>query len=766
VTATATDPAHNTSEFARCFQVTSPGFLSFKSLDFAANENSGAATVTVERTGGSAGSVKVDYATSDGTAKAGSDYTATSGTLTFTDGETSKTFSVPIFNDNLIEGTETFNLSLSNATNGAVLNRSVARGVILDDESQSAPIIFAVVAGYDGFTIQSLLESFNSEAPGQTLSRSAITGLQTNENITSIDFRPLNGTLYGIGSSNRLYTIDAATAVATPVGNAAFSPGINGTASISFNPVTDRIRLTSTSGQNVQLNPDTGQGISVDTNLAFVGGPPPNADPTPIVRGIANANKFTGATSTTTYAVNFRGDQASTSTLMTLGSDGGSPQSPNSGQLFTVKQLSGFVFAFRGFDIADSGRGFVVIDETESGFGFLLKLFPDGGSESDRVEDSASIVDLAVVATQRVQFSADLYSVNENAGAATITVKRNGGSTGALSVNYATSDGTATAGQDYTATSGTLNFADSETSKTISVPLLEDSLLEGVESVNLTLSSASNDAVVGPQTTTTIAIMNESTEAGTNPIDNAEFFVRQHYADFLNRPPDQGGLTFWTNHITQCFNDAACTNERRVGTSAAYFIENEFQQTGFFIHRFYEATLGRRSSFAEFTADRGKVVGGANLEAGKQAFANEFVQRQDFLQQYPAGQDASTFVDALIATAKQVSGIPDLSTRRDGLIAQYNQGASQADSRARVVWSLIDDSAFSAALYNSGFVLMQYFGYLHRGPDQAGYDFWLDHVNNRNPNNYRSMVCAFITSTEYQHRFGQLVTRSDHDCGP
>ena len=66
--------------------------------------------------------------------------------------------------------------------------------------------------------------------------------------------------------------------------------------------------------------------------------------------------------------------------------------------------------------------------------------------------------------------------------------------------------------------------------------------------------------------------------------------------------------------------------------------------------------------------------------------------------------------------------------------------------------------------FNPAFVLMQYFGYLRRNPDQAGYDFWLDLLNNREINNYRSMVCAFITSSEYQLRFGSTVTRSNADC--
>jgi hypothetical protein len=77
-----------------------------------------------------------------------------------------------------------------------------------------------------------------------------------------------------------------------------------------------------------------------------------------------------------------------------------------------------------------------------------------------------------------------------------------------------------------------------------------------------------------------------------------------------------------------------------------------------------------------------------------------------------------------------------------------------------------DNSVFAQAEYNSAFVLMQYFGYLRRNPDQGGYDFWLNVLNNRVPNNYRAMVCAFITSTEYQLRFGSVVTHSNAECAP
>src|SRR5262249_41547111 len=100
---------------------TQPGSLQFSNATYSVNENGTTATVTVTRTGGSAGSVSVHYATSDGSATSGSDYTAASGTLTFPDGEVSKTFTIPITNDTVVEGPETVNLTLSSPTGGATL---------------------------------------------------------------------------------------------------------------------------------------------------------------------------------------------------------------------------------------------------------------------------------------------------------------------------------------------------------------------------------------------------------------------------------------------------------------------------------------------------------------------------------------------------------------------------------------------------------------------------------------------------------------------
>src|SRR6266498_2907386 len=112
----------------------------------------------------------------------------------------------------------------------------------------------------------------------------------------------------------------------------------------------------------------------------------------------------------------------------------------------------------------------------------------------------------------------------------------------------------------------------------------------------------------------------------SNLIDDARFFVREHYVDFLDREPDPGGLDYWTDQITQCSSDAGCIHERRLGVSAAFFIEMEFQETGYYVYRFYKASFGRQPNYTEFTSDRPLYCEDcSSLEESKQYFADGWV---------------------------------------------------------------------------------------------------------------------------------------------
>ncbi|MDX6613058.1 MAG: hypothetical protein QOD75_2244 [Blastocatellia bacterium] len=250
----------------------------------------------------------------------------------------------------------------------------------------------------------------------------------------------------------------------------------------------------------------------------------------------------------------------------------------------------------------------------------------------------------------------------------------------------------------------------------------------------------------------------------SNPLDTDIFFVRQQYVDILGREPDSGGLTYWTNELEKCGTDEGCLESRRIGIAAAFFVEEEFQQTGAFIYGLYKGALGRQPRYAEYYADRPRLVLGANLETTKQSFAESFVQRAEFVARYQTNTAAGSFVDALIQNVQQSSGI-DLSGLRGDLISKYNAGTNLNQSRSLVLRNVTETAAFRNEAYNPAFVLTEYFGYLRRDPDPGGYDFWLDVLNHREPGNYRGMVCSFITSTEYQTRFSSAVTHGNAECG-
>jgi hypothetical protein len=272
--------------------------------------------------------------------------------------------------------------------------------------------------------------------------------------------------------------------------------------------------------------------------------------------------------------------------------------------------------------------------------------------------------------------------------------------------------------------------------------------------------------------------------AAGNPIDGAEFFVRQHYLDFLNRDPDPAGLNFWTNEITSCGVNASCVEVKRVNVSGAFYISIEFQQTGYLVERMYKAAYGDVAGtstfggthqlqvpvirFNEFIADtqqigQGVIVGQngweALLENNKQAFCQAFVKRGRFNSGFAPLMTPVQFVDKLFQNA----GVTPSTTDRDAAISEFGGAgdSSNTAARARAVRRVAENTTFNQQEFNRAFVLMQYFGYLRRNPndvpdaDHTGYDFWLTKLNEFNGNFVNAeMVKAFIVSSEYRRRFG------------
>jgi hypothetical protein len=393
-----------------------------------------------------------------------------------------------------------------------------------------------------------------------------------------------------------------------------------------------------------------------------------------------------------------------------------------------------------------------------------------------------------------VKFDAVAYSVSEGGTARTITITRTGDSTAPATVGYSTNDtsgangcsitgGAASSRCDYLTTIGTAHFAAGETFKTISIPIIDDAYAEGTETFIVTLRNPSV-ATLGSPASGTITITDNETVNGANPIDTPSFFVRQHYLDFLNREPDTAGFNFWLNQITSCGADAQCIEVRRIHVSASFFLSIEFQDTGYLVERTYKVSYGdavgnstiggahtlpvpivKLNEFLPDTQElsKGVIVGQPGwemvLDSNKQAFVTEFVQRTRFATAYPTTLSPAAFVDALFAKA----GVTPTTTDRNAAISEFGGAGNTADlaARGRALRKVAENSTLTTNEVNRAFVLMQYFGFLRRDPndpqdtDHSGYDFWLAKLNQFNGDFIQAeMVKGFLSSIEYRQRFG------------
>jgi hypothetical protein len=615
------------------------GYIQFGQSAFSAQEDGGSVTVPVLRTSlGASGPVTVQYNTSDFTATAGSDYTATSGTLSFGPGEDVKFINVPVLNDNVGEGVESFFINLSNATGGYSIGGTYP---------------FAAVFIHD------------SIKPTLTISDAT-----TTEGADAVFTVTLSQ------SESRLFAVNFSTADDTATGSAAFD-GSGDYRSRSATLFFNAFEKTKT--------------IAIHTNRDAVN----ELDETFFVRLTPITDDFT----------------------------------------ITRAQAVGTIR-----------------------------------------NDSTPVVAFAPVAGAG-------FSASEADGHAVITVKRTAGDPSIpFSVNYATADGTASERSDYNAAFGRLDFAPGEMVKNFDVLINDDAFVETLfEDATLTLSSPTNGAILGDMSTVFLTITSDdTTPSAPNPLDRSEFFVRQHYHDFLNREPDAAGLAFWTGQMANCGNPnlEVC----RVNVSAAFFKSIEFQETGYLVERTYKTAFGDATSpnvpgtvpvirLNEFLSDtqeigRGIVVGQGNwqaqLEANKAAYFQGFVTRARFSNVTPSSLSPAQFVDALFVNA----GVTPTAAERQNAVNEFGGASNTADTtaRARALRQVAENPTLSRNEFNRAFVLMEYFGYLRRNPNDApeptfnyaGWKFWLGKLDDNGGDFVKAeMVKAFIVSDEYRHRFGQ-----------
>jgi hypothetical protein len=448
-----------------------PTNVAFSSATYNVNENAGTVTVTVNLNGTANQSVSVNYATSDGTATAGSDYTATSGTLTFS-GVASRSFVIPIKNDFLNEGNETINLSLSNPTGVTLGTPANAVLTISDDDPLPAVQFGQPTWNVDEDVVDGKLSAnvnlSSSFAHTVTVNYTVSDGTATNgsdytavngtltfkpgETSKNLDLTILNDTLYEADETFNLTLGQPVSATLGALTNAVVTiidQDMPPTAQFAASPVNvDESRAAAT----ISVTLNTASGLPVTVEYATN-------------NGTATAGvDYSAASGTLTFAP---GEIA------------------KSFQVAVANDI---------FDEPDETVNLSLSNPTNAGLGIpanaLLTILDDDG-------------------TPTLRFAVPTVTVDESASDATVTVNLVGATAVTTTVNYATSNGSATAGSDYTAQSGTLTFAPSlsgSATASFKVPILNDGLDEDDETINLTLSNPTGGVVIGDPTSATIKI--------------------------------------------------------------------------------------------------------------------------------------------------------------------------------------------------------------------------------------------------------------------
>ncbi len=380
--------------------------------------------------------------------------------------------------------------------------------------------------------------------------------------------------------------------------------------------------------------------------------------------------------------------------------------------------------------------------------------FTDTGSSNDFA--LARYQTDAPSATLTAQFTSGAFTVSENAGALSVTVTLSAPAPNPVTVDYGTSADTSFTGCDivntvasercdFTTTLGTLRFAAGEQTKSFDIFITDDAYVDGPETFSLALSNPTNDLALGTPNTATVTITDNDVSANApNPIDTALFFVQMHYVDFLNRQGEPAGVAAWVNQLNTCPPGAQTCD--RVETSSRFFRSEEFMLKGNFVIRYYKVSLGTNPAYREFTRDSQRVTGqtAAEVMTNRAAFADEWVQRADFRALYDALSNQG-FVDKLeqtagVTLANKAQLVNDLDT--------------MAKTRSQVLREVVESNEVKARMYNDAFVLMEYFGYLRRDAEAAGFQAWLTYLN-AHPGDYRTMVNGFVNSIEYRKRFGR-----------
>ena len=249
----------------------------------------------------------------------------------------------------------------------------------------------------------------------------------------------------------------------------------------------------------------------------------------------------------------------------------------------------------------------------------------------------------------------------------------------------------------------------------------------------------------------------------SSAVDDFRFFVNQQYLDLTGRDADSATVDKLVAQLAQCGNKSDCLRARRLDVSTNLLAENDLPATTSFLNSLYTAAFARRPKFAEFETDRALLAHQKDdAERSRDAFVGAFVQRAEFKRRYPATMKSAEFVDAVLASVTQNTGV-DLGAVRAELLALV----AGPNGHAAVLTKLSAEQSLLDAQYNQSLILSHYFAYLRRDPDDSSYATWTNFLKNKpahDADTVRAVTCGFVNSAEYQNRFGMLSTHDPREC--
>jgi Tol biopolymer transport system component len=792
----------------------SPPYVSINDIYITEGNSGGVlAIVSIGLSNPSSSLISVDYATADGSASAGSDYIAASGTVFFLPGQTSKNIGVVINGDMSQEMNEQFFVNLSNNSR---LSKSQGVVTIRNDDGNTQP------------GSKSTRIAFISNAEIYLMNPDGSNPLRLTNNSAN-DGSPVwspDGTKIAFSSNREAGYLDIYVMNADGSNQRRlFSDGNNNTPA-SWSPDGTKLlfvkqNLSGSSRELYVMNSDGSNPVRITNNTLTEA----SAAWSPDGSKIAFVDISVGA-SAGIYVINANGNGL---TKLLAGTASAYPSSLLWSQdgtkiIYNWWENSSpqlYVMNADGSNPTKLGSGAGGDYLTMSPDGKKLAFFRDNDIFTVNADGSglAQITNSSAVDTSPAwqPFPADVlqpsmvslikpsYTIKEDAdntpqhfASLTVDVVRGGDTSAAATVRYYTSD--ATSGEecdnfrgfasnrcDYTTQVGILRFAAGETAKTISIPVVNDGYKEGDEVFSLIIDNPVGTSI-GQIALTQIKIQDDDADAtpttGTNnPYLSNSFFVRMNYLDFLGREPDTNGFTDWTNVLNNCGAEKGFLGAPfgcdRAHVSHGFFGSPEFTDRGYRLYRLYLVGTGVLPRYNNFVFDMAQLSGFGLSDAVQQQNLQNYLQglttRPEFIARFGDSLQPSQAA-LLVQKMEQAAGVtlPATATTNPGQPTQYGRQqlidlrASGAFTVGQTLNAFVEQQACYDAFFNSGEVTMMYFAYLKRDPDLndpnlLGWKEWLFVFTNGGaqrgrpdipPRDIHHLVFGFIYSEEYRKRFG------------